>query len=654
MNAGATRNGRSPPDSAEAHAFWRAAALILLFNVLLVAWMLLKPGGDRVAAVVLNAAGFVGPLLVLPLCFAGLLRPMWRREASRTDNQPTVITGQRWAPILLGMGIICWIFAQMLFTYYDLVLHQAPPFPSLADVGYLSLYPFFLLGILVLPARPIPVASRMRIALDGLMIMTAAVTFSWYFILGPVVQQGTETTLAKVVSVAYPLADIVLVACLAILALRPGERALRRAVYVLALGMGSLVVLDSIYAYRTLNETYVTGTMWDFGWPGAYMLIALGAFAVQLAPPAEASPDETLLARQGVWRSLVPYALVPAVGVLVFYAWRHSAESGSLAAGVYLGGVLLVGLVLLRQVFTIVENTRLYNRLQGTYLEMEKKEAEVRRLNADLEKRVAERTRQLKRAMAKRHQEAQERQRIEQDLRVARSIQQASLPTEVPTLKGWQLAPYYHSAREVGGDFYDFHLLSEGKLGLAVGDATGKGVPAALVMSTTCGMLRLAAQSLSTPAEMLQRVNDALFPNIPPNMFVTCFYTILDPERGSLTFANAGHDLPYLRRRGGGCEELRARGMPLGLMPGMSYEEKEIELDQGEAALFYSDGLVEAHDPRGEMFGFPRLRELVSEHAEERPLGDFLLEQLYSFVGDGWEQEDDITLLTLKRSASLS
>src|SRR5215217_5166417 len=132
MNAGATRNGRSPQDSAEAHAFWRAAA-----------WILLKPGGDRVAAVVLNAAGFVGPLLVLPLCFGGLLRPMWRREASRTDNQPTVITGQRWAPILLGMGIICWIFAQMLFTYYDLVLHQAPPFPSLADVGYLSLYPFF-------------------------------------------------------------------------------------------------------------------------------------------------------------------------------------------------------------------------------------------------------------------------------------------------------------------------------------------------------------------------------------------------------------------------------------------------------------------------------------------------------------------------------
>jgi serine phosphatase RsbU (regulator of sigma subunit) len=104
---------------------------------------------------------------------------------------------------------------------------------------------------------------------------------------------------------------------------------------------------------------------------------------------------------------------------------------------------------------------------------------------------------------------------------------------------------------------------------------------------------------------------------------------------------------------GGDCEELRARGMPLGLMPSMSYEEKEIVLDYGEAALLYSDGLVEAHDPKGEMFGFPRLRALVAEHGEQRSLGDSLLEELYSFVGEG-EQEDDITLLTLRRSSSLS
>jgi serine phosphatase RsbU (regulator of sigma subunit)/predicted ester cyclase len=258
-------------------------------------------------------------------------------------------------------------------------------------------------------------------------------------------------------------------------------------------------------------------------------------------------------------------------------------------------------------------------------------------------------------AMESLAQEVRERERIEQDLRVARTIQQASLPKEVPQLEGWQIAPFYRPAREVGGDFYDFHFLSQGRLGLVTGDATGKGVPAALVMSTTCGMLQLAAQVLdsSSPGEVLERVNETLLARIPLNMFVTCFYAVLDPESGTLRYANAGHDPPYLWH-GGCCEELRARGMPLGLMPGMSYEEGEVSLREGDSVLFYSDGLVEAHDPKGEMFGFPRLRAHVAEHGEERSLGDLLMEELYSFVGEGWEQEDDITLLTLKRSASPS
>ncbi len=92
--------------------------------------------------------------------------------------------------------------------------------------------------------------------------------------------------------------------------------------------------------------------------------------------------------------------------------------------------------------------------------------------------------------------------------------------------------------------------------------------------------------------------------------------------------------------------------MPLGLMSGMEYEEKEIVLEKGESILFYSDGLVEAHNPKGEMFGFPRLRALVADHDRERPLGDSLLEELFSFVGEGWEQEDDITFVTLRRSAA--
>jgi len=257
-------------------------------------------------------------------------------------------------------------------------------------------------------------------------------------------------------------------------------------------------------------------------------------------------------------------------------------------------------------------------------------------------------------AQAHLEQEVRERERVEQELRVARSIQQASLPKELPTLEGWQITPYYQPAREVGGDFYDFHLLPEDRLGLVVGDATGKGVPAALVMSTTCGMLRLASQSpSSSPGQMLKGVNEVLFPNIPTNMFVTCFYAILDPRSGHLLYANAGHDMPYLHRNGD-IEELKARGMPLGLMPKMSYEEKETTLHSGESALLYSDGLVEAHDPEGDMFGFPRLRALVAEHGEKGSLTDLLLEELYSFTGEEWEQEDDITLLTLRRSVPLS
>ena len=652
MKAGTTRNGRSPQNGAEAPRLRRAAALILLFNVLLIAWVLLKPAGDRVSALVVNVAVFVGPLLVLPLCFGGLLEWM-RRGASRTGDQPTMMTGQRWAPVLLGMGILCYGLGQIIFTYYYLVLHEIPPFPSLADVGFLIEYPFLLLGILLLPARPIPVASRTRVVLDGLMIMTAAVTFSWYFILGPVIQQGTETALAKIVSASYPLADIVLIACLVILALRPGEHALRRAVYLLAIGLGSLVVVDSIYSYQTLNEAYVTGTILDVGWPVAYMLIGLGAFAVRLAL-AVASPDETLRTTppsgQEGWRLLVPYALVPAVGVLAFYAWRASAGSGSLAVGVYVGGAVLIGLVLLRQIFTIVENARLYNRLQGTYREMEKKEEEVRQLNKDLEKRVAERTEQLKIAMAKQQQEAQERERIEQELRVARLIQQTLLPKSLPGLPGYDVAAYYRPAREVGGDFYDFLELEDGRLGLVVGDATGHGVPAALMMANTQSVLRAVAQrGGSEPGRILAEVNEVLLAYIPPSMFVTCFYTILDPRSGTLRYANAGHDLPYLWN-GGDCEELRARGMPLGLMPGMSYEEKEMVLDTGEGVLFYSDGLVEAHNPAGEMFGFPRLRALIAQHAEEeRALREFLMKELHSFTGEEWEQEDDITLVTLQK-----
>jgi serine phosphatase RsbU (regulator of sigma subunit) len=249
--------------------------------------------------------------------------------------------------------------------------------------------------------------------------------------------------------------------------------------------------------------------------------------------------------------------------------------------------------------------------------------------------------------MAKQQQEAQQRERIEQELRVARMIQQTLLPKSLPELEGHEIAVYYQPAREVGGDFYDFLRLPDGHLGLIVGDVSGKGVPAAIVMAITRTMLR-SSYHLGSPGQILQKVNDDLLPDIPPNVFVTCLAALLDGRTGQLQYANAGHDPPFLRHAKG-VSKLRATGMPLGLMPDMTYEQKEVTLQPGDSVLLYSDGLAEAHNLHQEMFGFPRIETVVVAHSKAATLIDSLLAELEQFTGEEWEQEDDITLLTLQR-----
>jgi serine phosphatase RsbU (regulator of sigma subunit)/anti-sigma regulatory factor (Ser/Thr protein kinase) len=244
--------------------------------------------------------------------------------------------------------------------------------------------------------------------------------------------------------------------------------------------------------------------------------------------------------------------------------------------------------------------------------------------------------------------EALARQRIEQELHVARLIQQQFLPKELPDLPGWHVAAHYQPAREVGGDFYDFLELPDGQLGVVIGDVTDKGVPAALVMATTHSILRAEAARLVAPGDVLRRANALLIEEMPPHMFVTCLFAVLDPANGRLRYANAGQDLPYLRTAEG-VIELRATGMPLGLLPDMEYEEKEVFLEPGQEVLLHSDGVVEAHDPAREMFGFPRLKRLVAEPVTGGELIDLVLSDLSRFTGPGWEQEDDITLVALSR-----
>ena len=251
--------------------------------------------------------------------------------------------------------------------------------------------------------------------------------------------------------------------------------------------------------------------------------------------------------------------------------------------------------------------------------------------------------------------EARQRERLEQELRVARIIQQTLLPKELPTMAGWQVAAHWQPARAVSGDFYDFVTFPDGKLGVAVGDVTDKGVPAALVMATTRSILRSALERYSSPGQILAQANDLLCPDIPANMFVTCLYIVLDPLEGKLVFANAGHNLP-VHYELNGIAELHATGMPLGLMPGMQYDEIEATLSPGGGLLLYSDGLVEAHNPKREMFGFPRLRDALAAlnaDACQSMVGELiphLLNKLVEFTGPGWEQEDDVTFVVVERS----
>ena len=240
------------------------------------------------------------------------------------------------------------------------------------------------------------------------------------------------------------------------------------------------------------------------------------------------------------------------------------------------------------------------------------------------------------------------RERYENELHMARRIQRELLPREIPQPEGWSFEVFYEPAREVGGDFYDFYDLGGGLVGVAVGDVTDKGMPAALVMASCRTVLRgitLGDPSLA-PGDVLRRANELLVGDIPDGMFITCLYGRLDPHTGFFRFANAGHNLP-LHKTGDTAIEIRARGMPLGLLPGMQYEAAETVLGEGQCLVLTSDGITEARNPDREMFGFDRMRQTVASASLGGTLQTLLLAQ--QGFGGAVEQEDDITVIALNR-----
>ena len=360
---------------------WLGSAFVFLGMGGLLAWLLLQPGGHATFVAVDNVAQCVGPLLMVPLCWRGLLGRRGGQAA------PAVLPAtQRWAQLFIGLGLVSEAVGQIIFTYYEQALHQSAPFPAWSDAAWLLAYPLLLLGILLLPARPLAAAARTRVVLDGLLTMTALATMSWYFILGPTVLQGAGTPFAKIVGAAYPLCDLVLIVCLLVISSHAADGALRGAGRLLSLGLGIVVVTDSIFDYQTLHGAYETGSLLDLGWPLGYMLIGLAIPALYAAHArglADA-PAPAQVAATPIWRVLLPYALIPVIGTLVTYAWFTSGHK-DLLLGLLVGSALIVAVVLLRQVAAMVENRRLYLALHDTYRQLETRNSDLATANTHLQ-----------------------------------------------------------------------------------------------------------------------------------------------------------------------------------------------------------------------------------------------------------------------------
>lgn len=243
------------------------------------------------------------------------------------------------------------------------------------------------------------------------------------------------------------------------------------------------------------------------------------------------------------------------------------------------------------------------------------------------------------------------RERLEYEFHLARQIQQTFLPEKLPEFEDWGLAAYWRPARQVGGDFYDVFELPNGELGLMIADVSDKGIPAALFMAVTRTLLRAVILENTSPAWVLQRINDLLIPENKQGMFVTIVYAVLCPESGTLTYANAGHNPPFLISTNDmEIEGLHRTGMALGIVENTIIQERVIKLLENDCVLFFTDGITEAVSPEQDLFGDDRLRSILIDNLNSpaEKIVKSIEEAVYEFMGSTF-LIDDLTMLVLKR-----
>lgn len=245
-----------------------------------------------------------------------------------------------------------------------------------------------------------------------------------------------------------------------------------------------------------------------------------------------------------------------------------------------------------------------------------------------------------------------QQERLERELQLAMEIQQRFQPTAPPIVPGYELQGISFPCYEIGGDYYDFIRREDGRLVIALGDVSGKGTAAALLMSSLHAAIHAQTGSHDSLVETISAVNRYLAENIPPNRFVTLFYAELDPDSGALSFLNAGHNPPLIVHSAGTVEQLASGGLPLGIKADADYREGRTTLQPGDVLVIYSDGVTEAASPNGEEFGPTRLYEVVSRNVDASAAGirDRIESALTKF-SQGTQAADDITLVIVKRQA---
>jgi serine phosphatase RsbU (regulator of sigma subunit) len=259
----------------------------------------------------------------------------------------------------------------------------------------------------------------------------------------------------------------------------------------------------------------------------------------------------------------------------------------------------------------------------------------------------------LERARLHRHETR--RLQMEQELTIAKQIQLTLVPTSPPNVPGWSFAAAYHAARQVGGDFYDFmnQDIAAGRLGVAIADVTGKGVPAGLMMAYSRAALRAGSMDAANPGEVLERTNRLIMQEHRAGLFVSAFYAEIELDSGRLSYASAGHDAPlWIKATGSKVIDLEAPGVILGAYNHAGIEWRSIVVEPTDTVLLYTDGVTEARSEDREFFGEERLKSVaaaaVTGGGSARSVLDSVLLSIAQFCGDA-EQADDLTMVAVQR-----